>query len=97
MALWATLGTAGTAQTSVEEVRAVGRPRRGAALLRRSESAGDGRGAKPCVGQKATPVPSPAASLTPPVLALFARVSLGTSRHGEHMPGRGYGATPAPC
>jgi hypothetical protein len=26
-----------------------------------------------------------------------ARVSLGTSRHGEHTPGRGYGATPASC
>ena len=93
MALWAALGTAGTAQASVEEVRVVGRPQRGAALLRRSEGAGDGRGAKPCVGQKATPyalprrvanTPGPcplrprAASLTAPVLALFARVpSLG--------------------
>jgi hypothetical protein len=39
MALWAALGAAGTAQASVEEVKVVGRPRRGAALLRRSESA----------------------------------------------------------
>ena len=29
-----------------------------------------------------------------PVLARFAR-ALGKSRHGEHTPGRGYGATPA--
>jgi hypothetical protein len=44
--------TAGTAQAPAEEARVVGRPRRGAELLRRVESAGDGRGAEPCVGKK---------------------------------------------
>jgi hypothetical protein len=66
-ALRAALGTAGTAHVSVEVARVVGRPRRGAALLRRAEVADVGRGAQPCVRQKAAPAPSPAASLTPPV------------------------------
>ena len=82
----------------------MGRPRRGAALLRRAEGAVDGRGAGPCARKK-TPAhvrnfasvarslasgrrprrrPPPASSLTPPVLALFARVlSLGAPHHSE--------------
>jgi hypothetical protein len=82
-------------------------------VCRGSEGGGKaGAGRQCCDGQKApamdagrslapdktTPAPSPAASLTPPVLALFARVlSLGTSRYGEHTPGRGYGATLESC
>jgi hypothetical protein len=80
--------TAGTAQAPVEEARAVGRPRRGAELLRRAEGAGDGRGEKPCVGNK---TPALCGTLLPLGEAL-----LRAEDHAGALPHRAAN-TPGPC